>query len=83
MGIKWEDVRILNSPITNEIYLGKGRADKTRPGVWIAADKSKDITDELLSAAMGYMDRWANDHKCRGMEIANTMGTLTWKAGEA
>jgi len=79
MGIKWDDVRILNSPITNQIYLGKGKADKKYPGVWIATDKSKDRTDEMLSATMGYMDRWANDNKCKGMEISNVMGTLTWR----
>lgn len=79
MGIKWEDVRILNSPLTNNIVLGKGKTDG---GLFIATDRSKDKTDEILSAVMCYMDQWATDNKCKGMQITYSKGLLTWKKAE-
>jgi hypothetical protein len=80
MGIKWADVRILNSPLTNQIVLGKViyPKDMVRGGC-IATDKSKDKTDEILSCVMKYMDTWADDNNCKGMEIKNERGSLTWR----
>ena len=83
MGIKWEDVRILNSPISNKIYLGKGKRDTRNPGLIISTDKSQDRTDEILAVVMVYMDTWSSENKSKGMEIKNVMGSLTWrKAGD-
>lgn len=80
LGIKWEDVRILNSPITNQIYLGKTKQIKgIKVGGCIATDKSLDRTDEILASVMCYMDQWCHEHQAKGMEIKNQMGTLTWR----
>ena len=73
MGIKWENIRILTSPITNKIYLGK--LDKT--GMF-ATDKSKDMAEEMTDAVAGHLHRSLKEGDT-GIVINYETGTLTWK----
>lgn len=45
MGIKWEDVQVGASFLSNQIYIGK-----TKNGVW--TDRSGDKTNEVVSAVV-------------------------------
>jgi hypothetical protein len=51
MGIKWADVKVLNSPLTGKIYVGK--LDKSGR---IATDRSEDMTQVIITAVMVHMD---------------------------
>lgn len=53
MGIKWHDVKIGSSILTNNIYIGKVRRDKS--GMQIFTDKSGDKTKECVKAVMEHM----------------------------
>ena len=55
MGIKWEDVKIGTSVITNQIYLGKVKHNKENPRIGIWTDKSGDKTNEVLVAVFDHM----------------------------
>ena len=55
MGIKWEDVKIGTSALTNQIYLGKIKLDKKYPKQFIWTDKSGDKTNEVLVAVFEHM----------------------------
>jgi len=55
MGIKWNDVKIGTSAITNQIYLGKIKLDKKNPKLGIWTDKSGDKTKEVLVAVFEHM----------------------------
>jgi len=57
MGIKWDDVKIGTSPITNNIYIGKVKPDKTNPNLGIWTDKSGDKTKEVIVAVIEHMVR--------------------------
>ena len=57
MGIKWNDVKIGTSHITNNIYLGKVKPDKTNPTLGIWTDKSGDKTKEVIVAVIEHMVR--------------------------
>jgi len=50
MGIKWEDIHIGNSLLSNSIFIGKSKPLKDNPKVSIWSDKSKDISDECMYA---------------------------------
>lgn len=50
MGIKWEDIHLWVSPITNSIYMGKSKPMKDNPKVSIWIDKSGDISNECMYA---------------------------------
>jgi ribosomal protein L31E len=71
--IKWEDIKVLNSPLTNAIYLGK--LDKK--GMF-AIDKSKDRADEIIAAVMEHLDRKLNKGETK-IVITCELGTLTWE----
>jgi hypothetical protein len=73
LGIKWDNIKILISPITNKIFLGK--LDKT--GMF-ATDKSKDRTDEMIDAVAGYLNKSTKGDDT-GIAIRYESGTLTWK----
>lgn len=55
MGIKWKDVKIGTSVLTNEICLGKVKLDKENPKLGIWTDKSGDKTNEVLVAVFEHM----------------------------
>ena len=55
MGIKWEDVKIGTSVLTNQIYLGKVKLDKENPQIGTWTDKSGDKTNEVLVAVFEHM----------------------------
>jgi hypothetical protein len=50
MGINWKDIHFGNSPITNEIFIGKSKPMKNNPGLSIWTDKSKDVAEECMYA---------------------------------
>lgn len=50
MGIKWEDIHIGNSLLSNSIFLGKSKPMKDNPNLSIWTDKSKDISNECMYA---------------------------------
>lgn len=76
MGIKWEDVRIFRSPITNELYLGKGKESKI--GFYITTDKSKPVTEEIKVAIMSYMDEICKRENLETIGFECQAGTLSW-----
>lgn len=55
MGIKWENIHVCVSRLTNEIYIIKGK-EKTENGrtYLLASDKSEDRTDEVLDVIVQY-----------------------------
>ena len=53
MAIKWDDVKIGNSILTNTIYIGKTKVDKHGVQCW--TDRSGDKTEECVKAVMDYM----------------------------
>ena len=55
MGIKWEDVKIGTSVLTNQICLGKIKFDKENSKIGIWTDKSGDKTNEVLVAVFDHM----------------------------
>jgi len=50
MGIKWEDIQIGNSPLTNSIFIGKSKPMKDNPRVSIWTDKSEDMSEDCMYA---------------------------------
>ena len=50
MGINWKDVHFGNSPLTNEIYIGKSKPMKNRPALSEWTDKSGDVSNECMYA---------------------------------
>jgi len=73
MGIKWENVKVFVSPLSNNIYLGK--IDKT--GVF-ATDRSEDKSREVIGSTIIHLD---NDIKKGESKIVieYATGTLTWE----
>ena len=69
MGIKWSDVKIGTSPITNNIYLGKVKPDKINPNLGIWTDKSGDKTKEVLVAVFEHMVRRMQDEGYTGYQL--------------
>lgn len=53
MGIKWNDVKLGCSILSNIIYIGKVKRDKDGMQLW--TDKSGDKTDECVKAVMEHM----------------------------
>lgn len=53
MAIKWDDVKIGCSLLTNTIYLGKVKKDKDGFELW--TDKSGDKTQDCVKAVMEHM----------------------------
>ena len=76
MGIKWENIKILMSPLTNNIYLGK--LDKT--GMF-ARDKSEDRSKEITDTVAAHLNRSLPKGKNK-VVIEYNDGTLTWKRSE-
>ena len=50
MAIKWEDVKVGVSPITNNIYIGKTKVEKDGLEIW--TDRSGDKTHKILLAVI-------------------------------
>ena len=55
MGVKWDDVKIGTSVLTNQIYLGKVNLDKKNPQLGKWTDRSGDKTDEVIIAVFEHM----------------------------
>jgi hypothetical protein len=77
MGIKWADVKVLNSPLTGKICIGK--LDKSG---MIATDRSEDMTQVIITAVMIHMD-FGLEKDAKGSKSESEAGTLYWipKAG--
>ena len=52
--IKWDDVTVGASPLTNSIFIGKSKPMKGNPEVSEWTDKSKDKTQEVLRAVLDW-----------------------------
>lgn len=50
--IKWEDIKLGASPITNNIYIGKTKVDKDGLEMW--TDRSGDKTQDVLKAVLDW-----------------------------
>jgi hypothetical protein len=74
MGIKWENIRVLHSPLTNNIYIGK----LNKNGL-TTSDKSDDRTNEIQSALAAHLDIWCERNNAEAVEIEFPAGTLIWK----
>ena len=64
MSIKWEDVKVRTTMLTNSIVLGKTKKDKN--GFEYFVDKSKDKTDEILLAVCEHLLNELKDGKDTG-----------------
>lgn len=53
MGIKWNDIKLGVSPLSNNIYIGKVKRDTK--GLLIFSDKSGDMTKQCVKAVMEHM----------------------------
>lgn len=71
--MKWENIRVLHSPLTNNIYLGKLNNDGS------SSDKSDDRTNEIQSAMLAHLDEWCNRNNTNSVVISCAAGTLTWE----
>lgn len=80
MAVDWTNVKILRSPLTNIIYLGKLRVKKN--GVTVAYDKSTDRTDEVLVTVAAYFDEEAMRAKRNRIELKCEAGKLIWEKNE-
>ena len=52
MGIKWEDVKLGVSPLTQNIYIGKIKPMGGSDGLEVWTDKSEDKTNDVLIAVV-------------------------------
>lgn len=52
MAIKWENIKVGVSPITNSIYIGKTKKNGDNE-LW--TDKSEDKTEEIIKCVMVHM----------------------------
>lgn len=56
MGIKWEDVNVMCTAISNQICLCKSKPiPGAKPGCMMATDKSGDKTEQVVKAVMEHM----------------------------
>lgn len=68
--IKWNDVHVGVSPITNEIYIGKSKpVEGARPGTSMWIDKSEAKTEEVVKAVMDHMLGQCRDQKVEQLEF--------------
>lgn len=72
MAIKWDNISVVTSPLSNNIYLA--RLDKN--GVH-AVDKSEDRTSEVISTVMAHMDAEVKDGNV-GIAHVSKAGSLEW-----
>ncbi len=72
--IKWEDIKIAPTGITNRIVLGKTKKLKNGAEVW--TDKSEDKTDEVVGAVADYLLAQMKE-KYKGLPIDKKYG-FTW-----
>ena len=52
--IKWCDINLGVSPLTNKIFIGKSKPVKDRPGVSAWTDRSGDMTDKVIYAIVDW-----------------------------
>ena len=52
MGIKWENVKLGVSPLTQNIYIGKTKVMSGSDGLEVWTDKSEDKTNDVLRAVV-------------------------------
>lgn len=52
--IKWQDVKVGASPLTNSMFIGKTKKDKNGLELW--TDRSDDKTQEVLKATMDWFN---------------------------
>ena len=67
MGIKWDNIKVGVSPITNSIYIGKTKKNGDKE-LW--TDKSEDRTEEIIKCVMVHM-----------LKIYDKEGKSTYKSG--
>lgn len=70
MGIKWQDVKVGSSVLTNNIYIGKVKKDKSGFEIW--TDRSGDMTDQFIGAVKEHLK-----NRCEGEEDYKEGITLT------
>ena len=77
--IKWENVKIGVSPLTNEIYIGKTK--KTKLGEeW--TDKSGPMTEDFIRAVMTYMLNNYDRYKKKSLKCGKTKLTIEVEGDE-
>lgn len=75
MGIKWSNVKVGVSPVTNEIYIGK--VEKISDEITFWKDKSDDKTDEIVKAVMVYMLNNMDNKKGNSLKSGKTTLTIS------
>lgn len=67
MAIKWEDVKVGVSPITNSIFIGKTNVKKDGLEIW--TDRSDDKKNEILLAVIEWFMARYKYHEKDSIEI--------------
>lgn len=74
MGIKWQDVKVGSSVLTNNIYIGKVKKEKSGFEIW--TDRSGDMTNQFIGAVKEHLKL-----RCEREEEYKDGITLTFKDG--
>lgn len=79
MGIKWDDIKVGSSLLTNRIYIGKAKKDKHGLEIWI--DKSGDMTDQFIRAVKQHLQQRCQDEEefKDGIHLNFKDGTLSFE----
>lgn len=79
MGIKWDDIKVGSSLLTNRIYIGKAKKDKHGLEIWM--DKSGDMTDKFIIAVKQHLQQRCQDEEefKDGIRLNFKDGTLSFE----
>ena len=78
MGIKWSDIKIGISPLTNKLYIGKTRRDKDGYELW--TDKSPDMTDSMIRFVKEHLKERCREEEFKdGIYLNFKDGTLSFE----
>jgi len=71
MAIKWENIKVLLNPISNEIFLGKYDSSKK-----MTSDRSEDISEQVKAIIMMHMENICKDNNWKACEFESEVGYL-------
>jgi len=71
MGIRWSNIKVLLSPISNEIFLGKYNSSRM-----MATDRSEDISEQVKAIMMLHMENICKDNNWEACEFESEAGYL-------
>jgi len=77
MAIKWSNIRVLLSPLSNEIFLGKYDSAKM-----MTTDRSEDVSEQVKAIIMMHMDNICAENNWVGCEFESEVGYLRYTKKE-